>query len=222
VTEADRLPRPGSIDAVVFDVGGVLLDWNPRYLYRKLLDDEGEMERFLAEVCTMEWHSAHDRGVPFSRSSAELAATHPEHAELIEAWGARSEEMVAGELTEVVALLAALKRAGVPCYALTNMEAETFPLRRDRYAFFGWFDGVVVSAYERIAKPDPEIFRRLLARFGLRAHRTVLIDDSPANVEAARGVGMQAVQFSDAARLRDWLVTAGLLADDGDGAVRPS
>ena len=82
----------------MFDIGGVLLDWNPRYLYRKLFDDEREMERFLAEVCTMEWHSQHDRGVPFSRSSAELAAAHPEHAELIAAWGARSEEMVAGEI----------------------------------------------------------------------------------------------------------------------------
>jgi 2-haloacid dehalogenase len=223
-TVFDGLPRPGSIDAVVFDIGGVLLDWNPRYLYRRLFDDEGEMERFLAEVCTMEWHAAHDRGVPFSRSSAELAAAHPEHAELIAAWGARSEEMVAGELTEVVALLAALKRAGVPCYALTNMEAETFPLRRDRYGFFGWFDGVVVSAYERIAKPDPEIFVRLLGRFGLCAQRTVLIDDSAANVEAARGVGMQAVQFRSAAQLRAWLTAAGLLAGErgGDGAVRPS
>jgi 2-haloacid dehalogenase len=206
----------------VFDIGGVLLDWNPRYLYRKLFDDEREMEWFLDHVCTMQWHSAHDRGVPFGRSSAALAAVHPEYAELISAWGARSEEMVAGELAEVVALLAELKDAGVRCYALTNMEAETFPLRRQRYDFFGWFDGIVVSAYEGIAKPDPEIFLRVLGRFGLSAQRTVLIDDSAANVEAARRVCMQAVQFSDAARLREWLVAAGLLVDRQDGAVRPS
>jgi 2-haloacid dehalogenase len=226
MTSIDSPPRPGSVDAVVFDIGGVLLDWNPRYLYRKLFDDEDEMERFLAEVCTMQWHSAHDRGVPFSRSSAELAAAHPEHAELIAAWGARSEEMVGGEIAEVVQLLAALRRADVRCYALTNMEAETYPLRRDRYEFFGWFDGTVVSAHERIAKPDPEIFRRLLARFGLGAERTVMIDDSLPNLEAAREIGMQTVHFRSGAQLRGWLTTSGLLASDGgaDGAdgVKPA
>jgi 2-haloacid dehalogenase len=211
MTVTDAPPGPGSIDAVIFDIGGVLLDWNPRYLYRKLFDDEGEMERFLAEVCTMEWHSAHDRGVPFSRSSVELAAAHPEHAELIAAWGERSEEMVAGEISEVVQILSALTGAGVRCYALTNMEAETYPLRRDRYEFFRWFDGTVVSAHEGIAKPDPEIFRRLLERFGLRAERTVMIDDSDANLAAARDVGLWTVHFRSASELRDWLSAAGLL-----------
>jgi 2-haloacid dehalogenase len=217
----DEPPAPGSIDAVVFDIGGVLLDWDPRYLYRKLFVDDGEMERFLDEICTLEWHSAHDLGVPASRSTAELAIAHPEHAELISAWATRSEEMISGEISEAVEMLAALKRTGMPCYALTNMEAETYPLRRDRYEFMGWFDGTVVSAHEGIAKPDPEIFRRLLARFDLRAERTVMIDDSAANLEAARSLGMQTVHFRSAAELRRWLVAAGLLSGDGaGGAVR--
>ncbi len=211
----DQTPAPGSIEAVVFDIGGVLLDWDPRYLYRKLFDDDDEMERFLEEICTLEWHSAHDLGVPASRSTAELAIAHPEHAELISAWATRSEEMIAGEISEVVQVLAELKRAGLPCYALTNMEAETYPLRRERYEFMGWFDGTVVSAHEGIAKPDPEIFRRLLGRFGLHAERTVMIDDSAANLEAARSLGMKTVHFRSAAGLRGWLVAAGLLSADG-------
>ena len=204
-------PAPGSIDAVVFDVGGVLLDWNPRYLYRKLFDDDREMERFLAEICTLEWHSQHDLGVPAAASTAQLAREHPEHADKIQAWATRTEEMIGGEIPEVVELLAALRRAGVPCYGLTNMEAETYPLRVERYEFLSWFDGTVVSAHEGISKPDPEIFRRLLARFGLSAERTVLIDDSAANVEAARRLGMQTVHFTSPADLHRWLVGAGLL-----------
>src|SRR5438067_3244324 len=97
--------QPGSIEAVVFDLGGVLLDWNPRYLYRKLFDDEQEMERFLEEICTLEWHQAHDRGTPFETSCAALAALHPQYSELIHAWGRRSEEMVSGPIPETVELL---------------------------------------------------------------------------------------------------------------------
>jgi 2-haloacid dehalogenase len=201
------------IEAVVFDIGGVLLDWNPRYLYRKLFDDEPAMERFLSEVCTLDWHDAHDRGVPFERSCAELAARHPEQAELIWAWGRRSEEMIGGPIPGTAEILRALKDQGVPCYALTNMEAETYPQRLERFDFLRWFDGTVVSGFEPggIAKPDPEIFRRLLDRFGLQPATTVLIDDAPRNLEAARRLGMQTVQFRSAGQLRGWLEDARLL-----------
>jgi 2-haloacid dehalogenase len=199
------------IDAVVFDVGGVLLDWDPRHLYRKLFDDEPEMERFLAEICTLEWHDAHDRGQPTHASCAELAEAHPEHAELIRAWALRSEEMVAGQINDAVEILGELKAAGVPCYALTNMETETYPLRRERFPFMQWFDGAVVSGFEGVAKPDPEIFERLLSRFGLTPETTLLIDDSPRNVAGALSVGMQAVEFRSASELRRLLEEAGLL-----------
>jgi 2-haloacid dehalogenase len=200
------------IEAVVFDVGGVLLDWNPRYLYRKLFDDEKEMERFLSEVCTLEWHDAHDRGKPLEVSCAELATTHPSYAEQIYAWGQRSEEMVGGPIQETVELLRELKDAGVPVYALTNMEVETYPRRLERFPFLRWFDGAVVSSFEGVAKPDAEIFQLLLERFGLDPRRTLLVDDSAQNVRAARSAGMQAMQFSSASELRALLEEAGLLA----------
>jgi 2-haloacid dehalogenase len=201
----------GRPQAVVFDLGGVLLDWNPRHLYRKLFDDTAEMERFLSKVCTLDWHRAHDLGVPPEETSPPLAAAHPEHAARIWAWTQRSEEMLAGPIDGTVEILRQLTAAGVPCYALTNMETWTYPGRRERYPFLTWFDGTVVSGFEGIAKPDPRIFELLLDRFGLTAATTVLIDDSRTNVDAARGVGMQAVEFESPARLRAWLQDAELL-----------
>jgi 2-haloacid dehalogenase len=171
-------------------------------LYRKLFDDEGEMDRFLAEICTMQWHERHDRGYSVQQSCENLATAHPEHAELIRAWGRRSEEMVAGPIDGTVELLQALRRAGVACYALTNMERESYPQRVARYPFLSWFDGAVVSGFEGVIKPDPEIFRLLLSRFDLRPERTLVIDDSAANVEAARSLGMRAVRFRSPAQLR--------------------
>jgi 2-haloacid dehalogenase len=200
------------IEAVVFDIGGVLLDWDPRNLYRKLFDDEREMERFLSEVCTLEWHDAHDRGKPAEESGPELARQHPEYAEEILAWGRRTEEMVGGEIADTVEVLRELKEAGVPCYALTNMEAETYPQRVERFEFMRWFDGAVVSGFEGIAKPDTEIFELLLERFGLSPETTLLVDDSSRNVRAARSIGMQTVEFRSASEFRTVLEDAGLLA----------
>jgi 2-haloacid dehalogenase len=120
---------------------------------------------------------------------------------------------VAGPIEESVEILRALKERGVPVYALTNMERETYPGRRDRFPFLRWFDGTVVSGFECVAKPDPRIFELLLDRFDLTPHTTLLIDDSPANVAAARDVGMQAIEFESPPRLREWLQHAGLLPD---------
>jgi 2-haloacid dehalogenase len=203
------------IEAVVFDIGGVLLDWNPRHLYRKLFADEATMERFLAEIATMEWHEANDRGVPFAVTGRELAERHPEYAELIWAWGRRSEEMIAGPITGTVEILGELRRRSVRCYALTNMEAETYPLRVERYPFMRWFDGTVVSSAEGITKPDPEIFRRLLERFGLAPETTLFVDDSERNVEAAAALGLQTERFSSPERLRRRLEAAGVLDRPG-------
>jgi 2-haloacid dehalogenase len=212
--------HPPPIDAVVFDIGGVLLDWNPRHLYRKLFDDEAEMERFLDDVCTLEWHRAHDLGVPFTISAGDLAARHPEHAELIWAWGRRSEEMIGGPISGTVEILRTLKCRGIRCYALTNMEAETYPRRRERYEFLRWFEGTVVSSAEGIAKPDPEIFRRLIERFGLDPARTVMIDDSAANLEAAATLGLRTVRFESPEHLRASLHELGLLDRLGTETAR--
>jgi 2-haloacid dehalogenase len=205
-------PTPnGRPRAVVFDLGGVLLDWDPRHLYRKLFDDEAEMERFLSEVCTLEWHHAHDLGVAPEETSPPLAAAHPQYTEHIWAWTQRSEEMLGGPIEASVELLRALKATGVPCYALTNMESWTYPARRERYPFLRCFDGTVVSGFEGVAKPDPRVFELLLERFGLDPSRTLFVDDSHANVEAARGVGLNAVRFESHEQLRTVLQDAGLL-----------
>jgi 2-haloacid dehalogenase len=200
----------GKPQAVVFDIGGVLLDWDPRYVYRELFDDEAEMERFLAQVCSREWHEDNDRGVRYADSCAALAARWPQYAELIWAWGERTEEMIGGPIQETVDVLDELLAAGVPCYGLTNMEAETYPLRRERYAFLRSLRGTVVSSAEGVIKPDPEIFRRLLERYELQASRTVFVDDSEVNVTAAAALGFIALRFRSAEALRADLVALGL------------
>ena len=197
--------------AVVFDLGGVLIDWDPRYLYRKLLADEAAVEEFLATVCTPEWNAEQDRGRPFAEGVAELVERHPVHAAAIAAYHERWPEMLGGDIPGTVDLLAELRAAGVPLFALTNWSAETFVHARERFEFLGWFDGVVVSGEERLVKPDPRLFRRPLDRFALAPEATLFVDDSPANVTAARRLGMDAVRFTDPERLRRDLAGRGLL-----------
>ena len=201
-----------AVDTVVFDLGGVLLDWDPRHLYRKLIDDPDELADFLDRVCTTEWHRKHDLGISILESCQELALEHPQHAELIMAWAERGEEMISGPIDGTVRVLADLRRAKVPCFALSNMEAETFPVRRDRFAFMRCFDGYVISGIEGIAKPDPAIFELLLTRHGLDPARTVFIDDSPRNVTAAEQAGVTGIRFGDPEQLRAELRVLGLPA----------
>jgi 2-haloacid dehalogenase len=197
---------------VVFDLGNVLVDWDPRYLYRKLFDgDDAAMEQFLAEVCTPAWNEEQDRGRPFADACALLARNHPDKRALIEAWPSRYPETIAGPVAGTVEILEELRDRDVPLYALSNWSAETFPHARDRFPFLQWFRGIVLSGELRLAKPDPEIYRYLFATYGLRPTDTVFIDDSPRNVEAAAALGMHAVRFTDAAALRASLVRLGLL-----------
>jgi 2-haloacid dehalogenase len=191
-----NISRDRSVAAVVFDVGGVLLDWNPRYLYRKLIPDPAEMEWFLAAVCTAQWHDGHDRGVRTRTSCAALARQWPDYAAPIMAWSERGEEMIGGPIPDGVRLLRRVIDSGTACYALTNMEAETYPGRRNRYDFLGWFQGTVVSGYEGIAKPDLEIYELLLRRFGLDPASTLFVDDSEVNVAGAARAGMQSVLYT--------------------------
>ncbi len=204
--------------AVVFDLGGVLIDWDPRHLYRKLLADEAAVEEFLATVCTPEWNAELDRGRPFAEGVAELVERHPEHAAAIAAYHERWPEMVVGDFPGTVEVLAELRAAGVPLYALTNWSAETFAITRDRFEFLDWFDGLVVSGEERMTKPDPAIFRLLLDRFGLDPGATVFVDDSEANVAAARRLGIDAVRFTGPEQLRRELAARRLLARSVPGA----
>ena len=196
----------------MFDLGGVLVDWDPRYLYRKLLDDEAAVEEFLATVCTPAWNAEQDRGRPFAEGVAELVERHPAHAAAITAYHERWPEMLGGAVDGAVEVLAELRAAGVPVYALTNWSAETFGVARERFEFLEWFDGVLVSGEERIIKPDPAIFRLLLDRFGLDPEATFYVDDSEQNVAAADRLGFDAVRFTTPAQLRRDLVARRLLA----------
>ncbi len=200
-------------DAVVFDLGGVLIDWDPRYLYRRLFADPAEMESFLARICTSEWHRAHDLGADIAESCRRLAALHPGYATQIMAWAERGEEMVAGQFDAAVTVLSDLKAAGIRCYALSNMEPGLFTIRRARFPFLEWFDGHVISGIEGVAKPDRRIFEILLRRHGLEPRATVFTDDSAANVEAARELGIVAMRYTSAGRLRQDLRAQRLLPE---------
>jgi 2-haloacid dehalogenase len=198
------------VRTVVFDVGGVLLDWDPRHLYRTLVDDEVELERFLAEVCTPAWNAELDAGRPFEEACAELSARHPDLTALIHAW-TRQAEMVAGEVAGTAALVERLAHAEVPRYLLTNMPRWVFDERVAAYPVLQRFDGAVVSGDHGFLKPDPAIFRLLVDRFGLVPHETLFIDDSPANVEGAQACGLVAHHFVDAPALEQTLRELGLL-----------
>lgn len=190
------------VETVIFDVGGVLVDWDPRHLYRKVFDDPEEMETFLAEVCTWEWHHRHDAGVPFAESIPALSRSFPEHADLIAMWGARYLEMVPGEIPGTADIVRDLHAAGDRLLVLSNMPSEVWTPLTERFDWFQLFDGAVVSGDEKVVKPDPAIYRILLERFALDPTTSVFVDDREENVAAAAALGFDAVLFTDAASLR--------------------
>jgi 2-haloacid dehalogenase len=187
---------------VVFDVGNVLLRWDPRFLYRTIFADEARMEWFLSEVWTHDWNLARDRGESFADGIAELVARHPDLETEIRAYDERWHETIPHAIEGSVAILGELRTAGVPLYAITNYSREKWAESRLRFPFLDDFRGVVVSAHERIVKPDPAIYRVLLERYGLNAADCVFIDDSEKNVDGARGIGMHAIRFHDPDQLR--------------------
>lgn len=196
---------------VVFDLGGVLIDWDPRHLYRTLIPDPAAMERFLATVCTPAWNERQDAGRPIAEAVATLAAEHPADAGLIAAFYDRWPEMLGGAHADAVQVLADLRARATPLYALTNWSAETFPHARRAFAFLGWFAGIVVSGEVGLKKPDPRIFEVLFRTHGFAATDAVFIDDSAANVATARALGLYAIRFEGAAALRRELGRLGLL-----------
>ena len=199
-----------NIKTVVFDIGGVLIDWNPRHLYRKIFSSEEEMERFLSEVCTYEWNVQQDGGKLFSEATAELSARFPEYSDKIALYYGRWEEMLGGELTDTVNLFNELKSAGMPLYALTNWSHEAFPVAYERYGFMKQFDGIVVSGYEKLLKPDHAIYRVLMDRYNVNPAESVYIDDNKANAEAAAELGFHSIHFQSADHLRYELRSLGL------------
>ena len=198
-----------SLDAVVFDLGGVVLDWDPVHLYRRLIDDEAELDHFLSTVCTREWHVQHDAGRPMSETIPELCERHPEHAELISMWRARYVDMVAGLVPGTVALLDELAPR-VRLLALTNMPADVVDDLRAGFPVLDTFEGMVVSGVEQVVKPDPAIFELLASRHDLDPSRTLFVDDLQENVDGARACGFHAALFRSAEELRHDLGRFGL------------
>jgi 2-haloacid dehalogenase len=199
-------------DVVIFDLGGVLLDWNPRHLYRKLFPgDEAGMEHFLATICTGEWNRRQDAGRLCAEAAQLLKAEHPDKAELIDAYYSRFDEMIAGPIPGTVDILAALRERGTPLYFLSNYSAETFRLAPPRFEFLSWFAGGIVSGEHGVIKPDPAIYALVLDRFAIDPHRAIFIDDVAANAEAAQPFGIHPIHFHDPDMLRAELAALGLL-----------
>lgn len=205
-------PQPVPIEAVIFDLGGVLIDWNRDHLYRQLIADDAERSHFLREICSPEWNSRADAGEPFADLIAEQVRAHPERRELIEAYWLRWPEMCPGPFPETVEILETVINRGFEVYALTNWSAETLPRVEDRFPFLDWFDGIVVSGHEGVIKPDPEIFDRLSSRFGITPEAAVFIDDSPFNVEGAAALGYVSIHYISPTQLRAELAALGVLA----------
>ena len=197
--------------AVLFDVGNVLVRWDPRTLYSKIFADRDECDSFLSHVCTMAWHGEHDRGVSMADNAARLIGRFPQYAEAIRAWGDRWDEMFSGPIPETVEAIEALHARGVPLYALTNMPAEKAEGCFSMSPAFARFRDIVVSGHEGAIKPDPAIFAIACARTGLAPADLLFIDDSPVNIEAAHRLGFDVHLFDAPAALRPALESRGLL-----------
>jgi len=200
------------VAAVVFDLGKVLIDWDPRYLYRRHFGaDEAAMEEFLSSVCSMTWHTRCDAGVPMAENVRELAARHPDKADLIRAWDEEWPAMFAGTIPGSVELLETLHERGTPLFAITNYPADKWSHGLAQFPFLGHFRDVLVSGIEKLAKPDPEIFRRACDRFGIRPETSLFIDDLAANVAAAAALGFDTHHFTGAPGLEAALKSRGLI-----------
>ena len=208
-----------SLDAVVLDVGNVLVRWDPRALYRKIFlnadgaPDEDKVAWFLANICDPKWNIQQDLGRSIIEGNAALIRKHPEWREAIEAYYGRHLEALPGPIESTVACMRALKDTGLPVHGLTNYGRETFTMAKTRFDFLSEFDGVVVSGEEGLVKPDPAIFEVLITRFKLTPKRTLFVDDSRANIDTAHDLGFQVHHFTEPDALMPCLVEQGLLLE---------
>ena len=196
---------------IVFDLGAVLIEWNPRHLYRKVFSDEAKMEWFLANVCHNDWNLAQDRGRSFDDAVLEATARHPDHAVEIAMYRDRWMEMVPGDIPGSVQILEELNAKGAALYAITNWNGDTFRATRERFKFLSLFRDIVVSGDEKMLKPEPDIFHLLASRNNIKLSESIFIDDSLKNVKGAEALGMQRHHFTTPENLRADLLGRGLL-----------
>jgi 2-haloacid dehalogenase len=195
------------ITTIIFDLGAVLIDWNPHYMYRTIFSDEEEMKNFLATVCTSDWNEEQDAGRPLHEGTEILVKQFPEHEANIRAFYSRWEEMLGGAFWDTVEIFKELKDTGkYKIYALTNWSAETFPVAFAKFEFLNWFDGIVVSGEEKMRKPTPEFYHILLDRYHVKPEEALFIDDNYRNIIAAEKLGIRCIHFTSAERLREELV----------------
>jgi 2-haloacid dehalogenase len=191
-----------SVDTIIFDLGGVLIDWNPKYLYRKVFDTEEQIDWFLNNICTMEWNVEQDAGRTFSEATQHLVNQYPGHEKEIRIFYDRWTEMLGGEIKDSVALLHQLKQMNNhSLYALTNWSAEAFPVARQRFEFLQLFEGIVVSGEENTRKPFKDIYEIVIDRYQLTPQKSVFIDDNLENVVGAKAVGMHGIHFKNSQQL---------------------
>jgi HAD superfamily hydrolase (TIGR01509 family) len=199
------------VRGVLWDVGNVIVRWDPRTLYSKIFPDTTQRDRFLADICTMAWHAPTDCGVSFADNCAALSARHPEHEAAIWAWKDRWWEMFSGPIPETEAAVEALQARGVRQYALSNMSRETWEATFAMSPAFDRLDGRIISGLDGVMKPGPEIFQLACERFGFAPEEALFVDDGPKNIEAARALGFHTHHFTDPAALRPALEGYGLL-----------
>jgi 2-haloacid dehalogenase len=201
-----------SINTVIFDLGGVLIDWNPRHLYRKIFNTEEEVTWFLENVCTGEWNDQQDAGRSFEDATEELVQKFPDHEEAIRAWYGRWQETISGPIHGTVDLLKTIKDSGkYKLYALTNWSAETFPWALDNFEFLHWFEGIVVSGVEKTRKPFPDFYQILFDRYNINPAQAVFIDDNVKNVIGSREVGLPVIHFQTPNQLKEELIKLNIL-----------
>lgn len=192
-----------TINTIIFDLGAVLIDWNPRHLYRKIFSSEEEMEIFLRDICTSEWNETQDEGRSLAAGTDLLVAKFPQHENNIRAYYGRWTEMLNGEIEGTKDILQQLKASGkYKLYALTNWSDETYPIALNIYPSLHWFDGVVVSGREKMRKPDPAFFQLLLNKYHVTAANALFIDDNERNVLAARAFGIDSILFENPHQLK--------------------
>jgi 2-haloacid dehalogenase len=190
-----------NISSVIFDFGGVLLDWNPHNLYRRFFPDPQDIDRFLDEINFKQWNFQQDQGRPFAEGVAELSARFPQYSDLIRAYSDYWEESIVGPIEGTVSLLRRIKKAGYSVFGLSNWSAETFPIAYDKYDFFKLFDEIIISGEVKVAKPEPIIFEILLNRIKRLASECLLIDDSMPNITTAQNMGMKTIYFRSPSQL---------------------
>ncbi len=195
---------------IIFDLGGVLIDWNPEYLYTSYFETPDAMEYFLSEICTMEWNEEQDGGRPIEVANKILIDQYPEYTQEILAFYGEWEVMLKGSISKTVEILKAIRKSYDKVYALTNWSAETFPIAQKRFDFLGWFDGILVSGKENLKKPDPRIYQLILERFDLDADSSLFIDDNLRNINAAIKEGISSIHYKNPDQLKEQLVLHGI------------